>query len=36
MKVLAKENNTPELLMFRQTPNKGLTEQKSNLNLRVM
>ena len=36
MKVLAKEANTPELLMFRKSPKKGLTEQKGNVNLRAM
>ena len=34
MKILAKESNTPELLMFRKTPKKGLTE--NNINLRGM
>ncbi len=35
MKRLAKENNAPELLIFRETPKKVLAEKK-NLNLRYM
>ena len=31
MKRLAKENNTPELLMFRRTPEKGVLKDKMNL-----